>query len=865
MRLFPIFLAVVLCGAAASARAEVCNIKVLTDATPDYTDMPSMIRSITGKWSTPAEKCWAVWYWNHLGRRQTIPMSLHGLDVSDPIRQFNDYGYTMCSTVAGINCATWYNMGLKVKYWDVHSHTVPEVFFDDRYHMYDDSMSAIYTLCDGKTIAGVEDIGKEGACAASGGKKEMGHIAKYHCLTATSPNGWLTGADCARSLQGEAGCFFPKGIAYRYYYNDWDWGHRYVLNLRPGEIYTRSYKRLDGYDANCIHDAKLYKSDPRYYVANRNVEGAVKDPEIVNQRFFIRGNGTWVYRPPLSAEGLRDAYRCDNITAAQGCLQPARPGLPGELIYKIQSANVATGQTIAAGFFRKSAETDARIAVSTSNGLHWTEVWRAGGTGRVAAKISLGSEVNGAYEILVRIRLEAKAAAADIRLEDLEIRTITQINSKTQPKLTLGENTIYVGAGEQSETLVFWPDLQGDRYRQLIVGEENIKTKPAHQQWNAVLEPRDPARDAYLVYKLETPGDVLRIVYGGRFYNRDPQGSAELLYSTDDGKNWQSAWKAANPQSTPPWDLMHYQNVDLRPGTRSVLVKYLLRKWGLYALRAEADYAPADAAFRPLEVTFRWTERNGDVWGKGLVPRSHTQLLDHLPARYAIHVGGDDLPDVASLEVRLQGAVPNVKYGYADGRDAGGPKFLGQRMTSGRNLAQGKTYRVSCPSVTDYNAAPFDGKTLTDGIVGPCSLWSWSAGNLWKPNTNPAITLDLGGPARCAAFGLNFLDMGDLLKDNLAVRTKIKVLVSADGKDYRPLGWIDTRLHFKDVPVNYMLPDDEMFGAYSFYLRPDSPVTTRYVRYEVTSPSFFCCTELLVPETLKYEPFDLRLKLPDEQ
>ena len=178
-----------------AARAEVCNLTVTTDASPDYTDMASMIHSMTAKWPTTQEKCWAIWYWNHLARRQTMPIMLHGLACVDPVRQFNDYGYMMCSTIAGANCAIWHNMGLKVKYWDVVNHTVPEAEYDGRWHMYDDSMSAIYTLCDGKTIAGVEDIGKEGACQASGGKKELGHVARYHCLAATSPNGWLSGAD----------------------------------------------------------------------------------------------------------------------------------------------------------------------------------------------------------------------------------------------------------------------------------------------------------------------------------------------------------------------------------------------------------------------------------------------------------------------------------------------------------------------------------------------------------------------------------------------------------------------------------------------------------------------------------------------
>jgi len=37
-------------GVAGTVRAAVCNIKVVTDASPDYTDMPNMIHSITAKW-----------------------------------------------------------------------------------------------------------------------------------------------------------------------------------------------------------------------------------------------------------------------------------------------------------------------------------------------------------------------------------------------------------------------------------------------------------------------------------------------------------------------------------------------------------------------------------------------------------------------------------------------------------------------------------------------------------------------------------------------------------------------------------------------------------------------------------------------
>src|SRR5947208_7389715 len=241
--------------------------------------MEIMVQSITSKWETPEEKCWAMFYWNHIARRQTNPIILHGMALTDPIRQFNDYGYTMCSTISGINQSIWEEMGLKHRYWDISNHTVAEVFYDGRWHMYDNSLSALYTLCDGKTLAAVEDIGKEGACAASNWKKEPGHIAKYHCLTATSPNGVLTGADTARSLDEEYHCFNPNGLKLRTYFYDWDNGHRYILNLRAGESYTRYYHALA----------------PEYFVPNANG----KDPEKVNERYHLRGNGEWTYRPDL--------------------------------------------------------------------------------------------------------------------------------------------------------------------------------------------------------------------------------------------------------------------------------------------------------------------------------------------------------------------------------------------------------------------------------------------------------------------------------------------------------------------------------------------------------------------------------------
>ena len=49
-----------------------------------------MIHSITSRWPTPEQKCWAMFYWNHIARRQTSPMILHGIALPDTVHSRNN-------------------------------------------------------------------------------------------------------------------------------------------------------------------------------------------------------------------------------------------------------------------------------------------------------------------------------------------------------------------------------------------------------------------------------------------------------------------------------------------------------------------------------------------------------------------------------------------------------------------------------------------------------------------------------------------------------------------------------------------------------------------------------------------------------
>ena len=832
--------------------ATVYNLKVVTNASPDYHDMDGMIHSITSKWEEPAEKCWAMFYWNHIGRRQTSPMIVQGVECTDPVRQFNDYGYTMCSTVAGINCAIWDAMGYKVKFWDISNHTVSEVEYDGRWHMYDNSMSAIYTLCDGVTIAAVEDIGKEGACALSGGQSERGHIAKYHCLTANSIKGFLTGADCPRDLDQEYRCFNPNGLKYRYYYHNWNRGHRYILNLRKNETYTRHYKSL---------------GDSRsFYVPNNG-----KDPEATNQRYRMRGNGIWTYRPELSTDGLKSIHGVTGCMVTKSCeVMPQKAGKRGEVIFKIQSANVMTSISIKALFVKATEDDLNSISVSKTNGLAWTTIWANKQLGESTVDLELVDEVNGAYEVLIRVALMSSRKPEDACLRSIDFKTITMLNSKTQPKLLLGKNTIYVGAGDQTDSIVIWPDLQVDKYKPYVVEQQNIISKPKHPGYQGVMYAKRPNEDAYVVFRIDAPRDIERISYGGRFYNRVPKSHINMLHSFDNGVTWHQSYSLT--KTDPPWDVIRYAIIkDVPSNIRSVLFKYLLNSseagtsaCSIYSVRMEANYSPKDTVLEPLEVTFNWSEVQDDY---SLIEKSHTQLVTEIPFRYTINVGGCDHPVVNSLRVNLKGPVENIKYGYSDGFDVGSNKYVSRWISYGKNLAEGKHYKVSVPSKTHWGAGDPQGKKLTDGIMGP--PYAGSIGPryalCWDKGDNPVIEVDLEKAQSCGAFRIH-LSAGwpwwDAMKGQ--VKDKVEVLTSLDGRTFSSQGFFALNLRWKDIPANHMMPDEETATGFTYVLVPKKSIEARYVRFKIDTERTLTVSEVQVLDQIKYTPFDLRIALPDE-
>ena len=116
-----------------------------------------------------------------------------------------------------------------------------------------------------------------------------------------------------------------------------------------------------------------------------------------------------------------------------------------------------------------------------------------------------------------------------------------------------GRTTISVGAGEQSESIVLWPDLSKPRYKDYVVDEKNV-VQPEQRGYQASLCAKRGGEEAYVVFRIDAPRNIIGVTYGGRFYNRGREGHVDLLHSFDGGKTWIGGYSLA--ETTPPWDVI---------------------------------------------------------------------------------------------------------------------------------------------------------------------------------------------------------------------------------------------------------------------------------------------------------------------
>ncbi|MFI5379625.1 MAG: hypothetical protein ACHRHE_10035 [Tepidisphaerales bacterium] len=796
--------------AAPAAPGAVYNVTLVTDSSPDLTDIDSYLRSITSQYATPQEQAIAIWRWSQRLRKQTTNPSEDGHEILDPIRMFNSYGYCNCGIVSGVNNALWLKMGWKAHYVQLRDHTVCECSWDDgkTWHMFDASMS-FYCFNDRGEVASVREIEKN----------PRFYLENFAPECATNPvhdindhRGWRSASDrpveYKRTLANGYDSFKPPnditdGNLYA------QWGTRYVLNLRPGEHYTRYFQPLEGGGPGTFRP--------------------VRGNQDVDTNKVIRANGVWRYNPNLLNPATRDlVYSDSGVTWTKDGVKG-----PGQVVFKVSAANVVTSAKLSC------VATGAAVSISRDAGITWTKIDALAGEAECLEKVA------GVTEYLVKVEL----AGPKSLLALMGIETITQINRPALPRLTRGANRVQVRLGQQAETIQFQPSIVAGNHKKTVYAEKGIDVERETGYYKPTLRPAEKGTPCSATWKIETPTPITDLVYGGTVCVKTARDRVTLLHSWDDQTYTRDFQKT---DGSSPFDLMVNAAVNTVPaGARTAYLRYEFQTElyprsysgpGIQTAMIAVHHQSRTTGFTPIEVAYCWVEHRD----AGDLERQHVQLITAPEQEYTINVAGFRDPTMKWVRMNLKGQGPDgesVKYGYADGQDVGPrAKPAWERYRWGTNVALGKHYTLEG---TQDPRNPDAGGDLTDGIIAPPDTY---VSVKWMPtyvmfakDVSPVVTLDLGQSQIVSAVRVHAGQADDF---HLSFPDAINVETSEDGRVFSPAGsttfnqvftppadyvpWeLDESALFKNLPAGGRL-------AYAYRIIFDKPLATRYLRVSCT-------------------------------
>ena len=908
------FAAMLVCLSAAGAGADVFNLRLLSNHAPDLTDLESFCASATSRWTTNDEKAAALAHWFGVMGNQSDP-PCDWIPV-EPILHFNNFMNANCAYWTALYAAVGEGgLGWVGRHYEVGDHTVPELEYDGGRHYLDNTYKFFPVKCDGRTILGITEMDEAaGPCAK--GPEGRYHWLCYHTPQAitrdrdgyapgkagqaeligddtTRIRGWLTGSWLPRDAAGRA--YFAQTLDEAWvkrHWNEWNTQgchsiYRYRLGLRPGESYTRYWEPLG--------------TTSDYYYPN----GQGKDP---NSYLKDRGrsNGRWIFTPDLQRDAAFESAR-NTARSSQLPVHPARAGEEAEVVFKVQSANITTGVIVEADLYRRSEKDAVAIEASCDAGHSWFPVWEARGTGELHVKQNISDALCGTHQAgdlrvvlnyLVRVRMKAAQSPSDAALKAITVTTITQCNRQALPRLDLGTNCITVDYDPrmQYETLSVRPLLKNDLYRRYAVDSANIGT--SQRQGTLPVAFADSTTDeAHVTFQLDAPRPVLRFRMGGSIWLSGRAESNYVRYEyrlRGPGGQW-NPWQTAGAfdfeHTRDNYHQRRNQNKYLevpvsQADVTSVQFRYVFRtrhtskyhRTGASLLRMELDYQAPDTAFRPIEVTYNWTEYYEPLPEdeSGGTVRSHTERISRLPHRYRIHVGGHVRPHVNWVRINLEGSSPEpVTLGYSDGKDVGARDAIPPvRYTWGRLLSLNKPYTVSVSPRKGAFRVEGDEQELTDGYIKePQSSGTTDTGLAHWPRgvDTLEVTVDLG---EVRSVGGGRVD-GYIMWGGVRFPNSVEIRTSADGRTfttrgrdrhksarYAHNGWpANWPLHPRhDAPESGPFPDFGLKANYIF-VPFEKPVRARYVKFMIQARpgSGFQLTEVNVWDSLKAVPWTPRL------
>jgi hypothetical protein len=630
---------------------RVNQLKVLSDKIDDVTTVENIVKSFVKPGMTDQERAEALWRAIIKYRHQTTPPNEYlagDWEAHDPVKIMSVYGYCMCCCASALVEALNRADGREARGRILNNHSVPEVRYRGGWHMFDGSLITFFPRPKDGLAASVDEI------AASVADWYAGHPGYQkngdRIFQLMRKDGWSGWKSEGPSLLGHCP-FYRQGYlparthgwdatmaeydreseVYEYGYQV---GHRALFSLRPGESFIREAGNR-GLHVNM-------EADPNW--DGLKARAPANDLVYVNEflpgyRGGVAAVGIHRYEPNLAGGDLaRSAEVVENVSfGGKPAVRVATASRPGVLVIPMISPYVYLGGRLAIKAVGRSSNDRLTVSISTNNARAFAPIHRAVITKPTDMKIDLKDKVLRRYAYWLRIELTGGAG-----LDAFQVENDFQHAPRTLPWLGQGQNTITVAADSD-------PTIATRSITCRITPDPTFNKNETSVTMGVMFDNVNLAYDAcwwkggtgVMTVPIDVPGDLVALGFSAQIRARSEKDRVKVTTSTDGGR----AWRDVTVMAGPTQGRTEHVRVPNWPGrVRRVLLRFEMtgnNTVGVQSFRVDADYRDplAAAAIRPIRIVHRWTEAGQ--------PRSHTETVARLPARYTIQARAE--PEMVSV------------------------------------------------------------------------------------------------------------------------------------------------------------------------------------------------------------------------
>ncbi len=384
----------------------IVNPRLIVNSQKNWFSTNDILNEILTPNMTDRDKALSIWKFLVDNRYHDQPAH-NDIEVHDPVRFLNVYGYGFCDDSATNFMVLAEQADLKARVWGLSGHVVPEAHFDGDWHMLDPDGEIYYLDDDSKTISSIKTL-----------EQRPDIIRKY-------PSPFYTDAEKLVDIFTST----HDNYVSEWYREKSEAKHTLAFTLRPGESLTRNQEHWGRYFSS------RYLREPKRY-----------------------GNGTFTFKPILEndtfkkgAKSVRNlkTERTDTTWALTSTTRT------GTLIYRFASPSYPYLN----GSVKIAGEGHIQLAFSET-GEEWTDLWTSNNN-NTNATIPIGGYFrNGygrpTYAYYLKLTLNGK-------IQNLTFQSDIQVAPQSLPLLEAGKNSVnYLDntRGKRKVRIAFGYDIQ---------------------------------------------------------------------------------------------------------------------------------------------------------------------------------------------------------------------------------------------------------------------------------------------------------------------------------------------------------------------------------------------------------------------